>query len=114
MENEILMKFQTIKAHSFDVRHILPLPLSAHKPSISNSYGYLTTLFQRMFKHEKKDSPITNETPTIELVGDTSEKRNLGENEIEARSLQKLENCANAARQTEAASQYEWMDTTDE
>ena len=108
------MKFQTIKAHSFDVRHILPLPLSAHKPSISNSYGYLTTLFQRMFKHEKKDSPITNETPTIELVGDTSEKRNLGENEIEARSLQKLENCANAARQTEAASQYEWMDTTDE
>ncbi|MCZ6805198.1 MAG: hypothetical protein O7D86_15070 [Proteobacteria bacterium] len=32
----------------------------------------------------------------------------------DSRSLQYLENCANAARETEACGQYEWINTSDE
>ncbi len=112
-ENKIFMKFDMTKAHTIDVRYGLPFSMSGRMQFIKDSsHGNLSALFQRLFKifsHEEKNSPIDNEKIASEFADNTTEKK-----ENETRSLQQLEDCANAARETEAHDQYEWFNKSDE
>ncbi|GEM_PF-2889578 len=105
-ENEIFMKFDMTKAHIIDIRHGLPLSMP------DSPHGNLTTLFQGLFKifsHEEKSSHIDNEKEPVELASNVMDKK-----DIETRSLQQLEVCANAARKTEAYDQYQLINKSDE
>jgi len=102
------MKFDMTKVHTIDVRHGLPFSIFGRKRSFlikDLSYGNLNGLLHRLFKifiHEKKSSPIDNDKISGKFADNTTEKK-----EDETRSLQQLEDCANAARKTGAYGQYE-------
>ena len=93
------------KAHTIDVRHGLPSSMFGRKRSFlikDSSYGNLSNLLHGLFKifiHEEKSNPIDTEKIPDEFADNTTED--------ETRSLQQLEDCANAARKTEAYGQYE-------
>ena len=114
------MKIQTAKAHSINIRHILPFSLSESKQSMlmkKKSSGKLTALFKRIFKHSETYSSNNDEMPMAELAGNTLNAKDQIAKEqrikiqqgksMETRSLEDLENCANAARQAGASGQYE-------
>jgi hypothetical protein len=102
------MKFQTIKT---DIRHNLPFSmLDREYPILIKNLAYenLSNLFHNLFIHPEK-SNLDNKLLSIKITHDMLET---DKNEID--SLQRLENCANAARQTEACGQYEWVNKSDE
>ncbi len=93
------MRFQTTKTETIEARHNLPFSTLARRAPYlikHTPHKNLKTLFQSLFKilphKEKMFEP---------------DKYPLAINEEETRSLQHLEDCANAARQTEAYSQDE-------
>jgi hypothetical protein len=102
------MKFDMTKAHTINVRHGLPFSMFGRKRPFlikDSSHGNLNSLLHGLFKifsHREKNSPIDNEKTESEFSNNVTEKK---ENELH--SLQQLENCANAARKTEAYGQYE-------
>lgn len=73
--------------------------------SHSNSAGFLQMLFS-MFANDEKNTIINNESKTVKNT--TSVK------DDETQSLLDLENCANAARESEGGGQYEWINSSDE
>jgi len=109
------MRFQTIKAHAIEARHSLAFSVFPDKQLSLNetsAQGSLRTLLRRVFKiltHEEKNNPDKTESSFISAVEDVQEIK-----AYETRSLQHLEDCANATRETEAYSQYEWINKTDE
>ena len=90
------MGFQTKIAHGNDFRQ------SLHS-------GSLNTLTDGLFKiltHDKKQTVIDEK----KMAANDS---NISKSE-EMRSLEHLENCANATRGTEAYDQFEWLNDPDE
>ncbi|MBL1140455.1 MAG: hypothetical protein HND53_00300 [Proteobacteria bacterium] len=80
------MRFQTLRAQTNDIRHTL-------------SSGNFSTITHELFKflthHEKSGVTHNRKTPVFKVQK--------GEDE----ELRSLENCANAARKTEALGQFE-------
>ena len=94
------MRLQTIRAQTIDIGQNLSFVGQASNQKTSS--GKLSTLTQKLFKIL---TPETDNDLTYckkESVNDTLEK-----SEDERRSLEHLENCANAARETEAYGQFE-------
>jgi len=110
-------KFQLTKAHYSDVKQTLPvtiLDVDYHKqsnPIESRSHGHLSRLLQGLFRvfAGKEKNMITSANNESAVIMNISK---IKDNEIQ--SLQDLEKCANAARETEAGGQYEWLNTSDE
>jgi hypothetical protein len=105
------MKFQTTKAHTIDVRHNLPFSMLHRKQFIfikNTPIENLSALFQGLFKifSHKENKSINNEKMPDEFA---DKVKVIKKEDNETRSLQQLENCANAARKTEAYDQYEWF-----
>jgi len=99
------MKFQMTKEHTIDLRHDLPVSMLDHKPSILNRNSpsvSLRTSFHRLFKifSNKEQHSLINEGKSS--TNDISIAK-----ENESHSLQQLEDCANAARESEGYDQYE-------
>ena len=90
------MGFQTKIAQVNDFR------LSLH----SGSLNMLTHGLFKILTHDKKQTVIDEKKMA---ANDSNSTRN-----EEIRSLQHLENCANAARGTEAYDQFEWLNDPDE
>jgi len=103
------MNFQTTKGQFTEIRHKLAISMLDHKTPvlIENLTGLLQRIF--VFSNNKEKNNPDNKTSSTKFVGESAKKQ---KNEI--RSLQHLENCANAARQTEACGQYEWVNKSDE
>ncbi len=101
------------KGQMVDRRHNMSLSIFAHKSSFETNYtsnnrsvrALVQGLFNMFIKKENNES-VNIEKQYISHA--------LEENENETSSLQRLENCANAARETGAYSQNEWVNKTDE
>jgi len=97
------MKFETTKTQTIDTRAGIPSPITLYHQNASEetfSQNNLSAFLQKMFKiltHEMKNSAINTENDVI----------NPDNGQEKETSLEHLENCANAARQTEAFDQYE-------
>lgn len=97
------MKFQTIKAQTIHISSSMPAPMIVDQQTSSGktlSQNNLSALLQKMFKiltHKDRNSAISTENKMIRPISSKDKER----------SLEHLENCANAARQTEAYDQYE-------
>ena len=107
-------KIQISREYPYDLTSRLPISLrDTEKLKLTNSIkqgamGHvnkwrrvLTTLF---FSDKNSLNPGA-EIKTKEITRG---------NDTEKQSLRDLENCANAARETEACGQYEWVKTSDE
>jgi hypothetical protein len=105
------MKFQSKKALTADQSQNLPISMFGRKQSNfikKSSNKNLSHLFQRLFLFNNKDK--NNLTDNKDFFVPNSSKT--GNNET--RSLQDIENCANAAREIEAFDQYDWINKADE
>jgi hypothetical protein len=104
------MRFQTTKARHIDVWQNLPFSEPGRKSFVlikNSTHGNLNTLFQGLFKifaHDKNNI-ANNEEIQIKNIPETRK--------IETRSLKHLEDCANAARETEGSCQHEWINKSD-
>jgi hypothetical protein len=90
------MRFQAKRAQVNDIRQIL-------------STGSIDSIAQGMFKiltHDDKNKSTYDKNNMADYLKE-SEKE-------EIRTLEYLENCANATRGTEAYDQYEWLNDADE
>jgi len=110
-------KFQMTRANQIDTRHSLPvsaleIDYSRQSTSVeSQSHEHLSNMLHRLFRvltrnENRINNNINNENIAIQ---NNSEIKN-----DDTQSLLDLEVCANAARETEACGQYEWINTSDE
>ena len=76
-------------------------------PSHGQLQKFLRSLFDIFSDGENVDHDISSDENTIV-------KQNLGSNDNETRSLQDLENCANAAREIGICGQHKRINRTDE
>ena len=87
-------------------------PVSSHYAE-SQSQGHFSKLMHdiySIFTGEAKNSDVT--TKNENMITQHNLEIDIKENEKQ--SLNDLEICANAARETEAYGQYEWINTSDE
>ncbi len=97
------MKFQITRAQTIDTRHSMPSPMIVDMQTSrgkSLSQNNLRALLHKMFKiltHEERNSAIRTENKSRSPISAKKKES----------SIEHLENCANAARQTEAYDQYE-------
>ncbi len=110
-------KIQMTKAHNIGVKDSLPVSIldvdyrKQSTPIESRSHGHLSNLLQRLFRIFTSENKIMNTSANNEnaVIRNRSELK-----DDETQSLLDLENFANAARETEACCQYEWINTSDE
>lgn len=110
-------KLQMTKAERIDERHNLPVSVlendysKYNRSHESRSHGHLSNMLQRLFS--VFNSNEKNTSNTIDSKNKVTQD-NLEIKDDETQSLLDLEVCANAARETEACGQYEWIKSSDE
>jgi hypothetical protein len=110
-------KLQMAKADQIDVEHNLPVSIldvdyrKHSTPIESRSHGHLSNILQRLFRIFTSENKIISNSANN---GNTVDRKISEIRNDETQSLQDLEVCANAARETEACGQYEWINTCDE
>lgn len=120
-------KYHMTKAHYINSKHDLPASIldtdyRTHNTSIeSRSYGQLSKLLRgifRIFSSEDAYMDVGGRTASGTSRrgnNENSDVKNSAEiKDNETQSLLDLENCANAARETEACGQYDWIKSSDE
>jgi hypothetical protein len=102
---------QILRKDQFDVTHIVPVSALYVE---SHSEGHLSKLMHDIFSifssGDEKDNQVPTNNETMIFQHDLESDIEVNEKQ----SLNDLEICANAARETEAYGQYEWINTSDE
>jgi hypothetical protein len=107
-----LMRLQMPKTQMIETKNSQSFSMFTRKKSIfikNPFYGNMGILMQRffgIFTNEAINDRPNHEKTAIESFDNARVD--------ETNSLQHLENCANAARETEACGQYEWIDKSNE
>lgn len=108
-------KLQMTKAGRNDARHNLPVSVlennysKYHRSHESQSHGHLSNMLQKLFRAFKG-----NDINTPSTINSNATQNSTDINNENTQSLMDLEVCANAARETEACGQYEWIKSSDE
>lgn len=110
-------KYQMSQAYYYTPKHGLDVSginrdyLEVISPNKVRSNGQLRQLLGNLFNVFSNGENNTHDTYCDE---DNNVKQHLDSSDVEKKTMQDLENCANAAREIGACGLYKWINKTDE